>query len=234
MEEEVRQAWSGKFVDFLIGFFLIGGLSGIALKLAAASAGPDRLVEVLVSAALAGLALSGYLYHKRKYMGIGLFSLLACQVFAASMLLGMLLSAGAGESGDLSSDPKYAHLMGHVFETTREMIVESIGTDSIMLDVPGEGGAPRVPDLPKDLPYKTFLGRIVLGVMPAGSRFQVVGVRRGWSTLSGGYTTYSLRMKTPKEYRNWPLSEIGLVSYDVYPKRFKKDLVREVIWSGRR
>lgn len=233
MEEKIYTTWSGRIADFLIGFFIVGALLGFALSLVAKGAGYDRLIAALVCVALAAVALASYLYRKRKYIGIGLFTLLACQGLSGSLLLGMMLTASRAKSEDLSSDPNYAYIVGHVFETTRDMIIVSWGIDTIMLDVPGEGGAPLVSELPRELPYKTDNKDIVLGVLPAGSRFQVVGVKGGWSTASGGYTTYTLRMKTPKEYRNWGLSDIGLISYDIKPRRFKKDRVREVVWNKR-
>jgi hypothetical protein len=85
--------------------------------------------------------------------------------------------------------------------------------------------------LPPDLPYKAHSGDIILGVLPAGSRFQVARIYRSWSTLSGGYTDYSMRMMTPKEYKNWTLSSVGLLDYGVRPMRFEKKLVQEVTWN---
>ncbi|MCX5792621.1 MAG: hypothetical protein NTY45_10495 [Elusimicrobia bacterium] len=149
---------------------------------------------------------------------------------AGLLLLGTLLGGCGGKSDDLSTDPEYAYIMGHVFETTSVMLIISRGPDSIALEVPGTGGAPELSELPADLPYKDYNGDIVLGVMPAGSRFQVVRVYRGWSTVSGGYISYVLRMQTPKEYSNWNLSDIGLIDYGVRPGRFKKKLIREVVW----
>lgn len=155
-------------------------------------------------------------------------------ILAGSLALGALLAGCGGEPEDLSSDPRYAGIMGHVFETKKAMIVFSSGLNEIRLGEPGEGGAPGLLDLPPDLPYRGYNGNIILGVLPPGSRFQVTRIHREWSTLHGGYTDYGITMKTPAEYRGWKLSSTGLLDYGVWPMRFEKKLVQEVNWGGKK
>jgi hypothetical protein len=150
----------------------------------------------------------------------------------------VLLAAGAFLSGcgsglkDVSSDPKFSGIMRHVFETRNDMIIYQLDTDTLRLELPGEAGAPTLSELPPDLPYRTRMGDIVLGVLPAGSRFQVAHIYSSWSTASGGEIRYEMRMITPKEYKGRELSDIGLLDYGVWPMSFEKKLVLEVNFAS--
>ena len=90
MEDKIYVTKSSKFVDFLIGFFLIGGVFDLALKFALLRFNYTWATPVLAAAAFGGLMLSMYLYQKRKYMGIGIFSLMVCHLLAVSPYLLML------------------------------------------------------------------------------------------------------------------------------------------------
>lgn len=147
------------------------------------------------------------------------------------LLLAALLGGCGEQQGDISSDSQFAGVMGHVFETRQAMIIFGDGISGMRLGEPGRGGAPELADLPPDLPYKGYNGNIILGVLPPGSRFQVTGIEKGWSTLHGNKTDYELRMKTPDKYRGWKLSSTGLLDYGVWPMRFEKKLVQEVKWE---
>ncbi|MCX5785923.1 MAG: hypothetical protein NTX59_09565 [Elusimicrobia bacterium] len=91
MEDKIYVTRSSKFFDFLIGFVLIGGIFDLALKFTLPINNYMWVTPLLAAAALGGLMLSMYLYQKRKYMGIGLFSLLVCHVLAVSPYLLMLV-----------------------------------------------------------------------------------------------------------------------------------------------
>jgi len=131
------------------------------------------------------------------------------------LALGALLGGCAKATEDISSDPDYSGVLWHVFETRNDMIVFSNGINAMRLERPGEAGAPELSELPPGLPYQGRNGNIIVGVLPAGSRFQVTSIKKSWSTTSGDSTSYAMTMLTPEKYRGWGLSGIGLVDYGV-------------------
>lgn len=150
-----------------------------------------------------------------------------------AFLLAAALLGGCGSGlKDVSADPKYAGVMGHVYETRNAMLVYQMYTDTLRLAVPGAAGAPALSELPPDLPYKTRMGDIVLGVLPAGSRFQVAHVYSSFNSSNGGSISYDMRMLTPAEYKGRELSDVGLLSYGTSPASFDSKLVREVTLGG--
>ena len=148
--------------------------------------------------------------------------------FAVLLLSGAILGGCGSGLKDVSSDPKFAGIMGHVFETRNDMIIYQQDTDTLRLKLPDTGGTPALSELPHDMPYRTRMGDIVLGVLPAGSRFQVAHIYSSWSTASGGSIRYDMRMMTPKEYKDRELSDVGLLDYGVWPMSFEKKVVQEV------
>jgi len=71
MEVKVYETLGGKVLDFLLGFFILGGLFESMPPLFSKLMGPDSLTAILVAAGVVGLALSIYLYKRRKFIGIG-------------------------------------------------------------------------------------------------------------------------------------------------------------------
>lgn len=92
MEDNIYKTKGSKFIDFLIGFFLIGGAYDLALKFFLKQTGYERVTVSLLVAAAAGLALAAFLYQKRRYLGIGLFSALAAHIVAVSPYLLMMVA----------------------------------------------------------------------------------------------------------------------------------------------
>ena len=152
--------------------------------------------------------------------------------FAVLLLAGAVFGGCDAGLKDISSDPKFSGIIGHVFETRNDMIICQLDTDTLWLRLPGAAGAPTLSELPHELPYRTHMGDIVLGVLPAGSRFQVAHIYGSWSSAGGGSTRYSMRMMTPKEYKGRELSDVGLLDYGVWPMSFEKKLVQEVKWTN--
>ena len=72
MEVKVYETSGAKLLDFLLGFFILGGLFNSALILCAKSGSSGLVTVMLPAVCAAAMALAVYLYKKRKFMGIGL------------------------------------------------------------------------------------------------------------------------------------------------------------------
>jgi len=140
--------------------------------------------------------------------------------FAALMLAAAVM---AGCSEDPAKAPEYAGLIGKVYETKIALLVNSEGFRKISLDVPGEGRAPSLAEIPALMKEGT-----IPVLLPAGSRFEVADVYSHWSTTSGSQIRFTLRMLTPEEYQGFDLSYIGIIDYNRHPRRFRADLMEEV------
>lgn len=139
--------------------------------------------------------------------------------FAALMTIAAVM-AGCGE--DPAKAPEYAGLVGKVYETKMALLVKTEGFRQISLDVPGEGAAPSLAEIPSLMKEGT-----IPVLLPPGSRFEVVDVYSHWSTTSGGQIRFTLRMLTPVEYQGFELSYIGIIDYNRHPRRFRADLMEE-------
>ncbi len=96
MEVKIYETGSAKVLDFMIGFFIIGGLLDSSRRFLSKLMNADFLTAFLIATGLAGLALSIYLYGKRKYMGIGLFFAVVVgplMVFGTYFLVGLGMSS---------------------------------------------------------------------------------------------------------------------------------------------
>jgi hypothetical protein len=91
MEAHIYQTRGSKVIDFLIGFFLVAGVFEYALKLLLKRTGYTDLTGWMLGAAFAGLALSVFLYQKRRYMGIGFISVMGFHALAVSPYLLLLV-----------------------------------------------------------------------------------------------------------------------------------------------
>ena len=92
MEVKVYETMGVKILDFLLGFFILGGLFELLLSLCAGAGSPGLMTAMFAAAGAAALALTIYLYKKRKFMGIG-FGIVAVGgpliVFLTYLLLGL-------------------------------------------------------------------------------------------------------------------------------------------------
>jgi hypothetical protein len=92
MEVKVYETLGAKVLDFLLGFIILGGLFESVLPLCAKAGSPGLMTVMFAAAFAAALALSIYLYKRRKFMGIG-FGLAAVGgpliVFLTYLLLGL-------------------------------------------------------------------------------------------------------------------------------------------------
>ena len=96
MEVKVYETSGGKILDFLLGFFILGGLFDPVLSLCAKAGNSGLMTAMFAASGAAALALTIYLYKKRKFMGIG-FGLVAVVgpliVFLTYLLLGLSMGS---------------------------------------------------------------------------------------------------------------------------------------------
>ena len=92
MEEKIYDTKKAKVIDFLIGFFILGGVLDFAVSIVLKTAGYAGMPAVLAGSALAAIALGLLLYQKRRYMGIGLLTLLALHLVSVSPFILMAMN----------------------------------------------------------------------------------------------------------------------------------------------
>lgn len=142
----------------------------------------------------------------------------------AVLPLAAALCACYGE--DLSKDKEYAEIIGKEYLTKKALLVSPGSGFSGYLDVPGEGGAPGLTDIQLTFPQR-YGGKTYIGLMPSGSRVKITEIYTNWSTLSGEYTAFRLKVLKPHEFSSLKITEVGLIDYDRRPLRLKGDLFEE-------
>lgn len=143
---------------------------------------------------------------------------------AAVFLVAACLCACSGE--DLSKSADYSEIIGKVYLTKKALLVSPGSGFSAYLEVPGEGGVPGLTDIQLTFPQR-YGGRTYIGLMPSGSRIKITEIYTDWSTLSGEYTAFRLKVLKPHEFSSLKITEVGLIDYDRRPLRLKGDLFEE-------
>jgi len=80
---------------------------------------------------------------------------------------------------NLDNDPMFKPMIGRVLRTKKDLVVMTYpgGKKTLALDKPGTSGVPELKDIPKQLPSE-YYGRIIHGMLPAGSTFQITHIEK--------------------------------------------------------
>ena len=90
---------------------------------------------------------------------------------------------------------------------------------------------PKLSELPSKFPYE-YEGHTILGVLPAGSRFKVAGVRKVTGP-SMGYVYYQARVMSPEKFKDMLIDPTWLTPGGGLVPKFDPKLVEEVTGAGK-
>jgi hypothetical protein len=101
--------------------------------------------------------------------------------------------------------------LGNRYETKVDLVVfQYRDSDDYFVRVPGND-APEIKDIPAKLPYRWYDYK-VFGVLPAGSRFQIVGGKQSTSTTMGG-SWYMVNIESDGKFRGHQIATPSIESH---------------------
>src|SRR5574344_2092349 len=105
---------------------------------------------------------------------------------------------------DLSQDSVYKHMVGKVYRTKKEFLIcyykdklPVWGEKKLVIEEIDRSNYPETEEEMKPFPFQ-YYGRMLLGLVPAGSEFKIVKVKQAGST-GMNFTGYKVEIMKSKE-----------------------------------
>ena len=152
------------------------------------------------------------------------------------LLAATRLSLGMGWNKvykDLSSDPRYAKMIGKEYKTKLEFLLFKFADNKKTIILKQVGSSSEVPpakDMKKAFPFK-YYGNTMLGLLPAGSVFKIVRVSLEGAPNNYGviYRVVITKSSDPK-FIGWEIEPTDIADYVLPPDvpQFQIKYVEEI------
>lgn len=127
------------------------------------------------------------------------------------------LTFGCSKESDVTNDPHYANVVGKEFITKVDAVAFSFSDsrNRINLDVPGTSSLPEKGEIKGPFPFD-YYGDKILGILPAGTRFRIVGVRRR-ETFENSSIHYTATILNEGQFKDQVMVVTWLAEMTYYP-----------------